>query len=96
MSDFLMGEALPEVMALDEGDGYLLEASMRGESGEGDRDRTESGEDGGDDVGRRIDAIALALVGCQGDQKVNCRLRGTKERWSKGSCRARSVLYHDW
>lgn len=84
MWGFLMGEALPEVVALDEGDGYLLETSMAGESGEGDRDRTESGEDGGDDVGRRRDAIALALVGCQSDQKVNCRLRGTKERWSRG------------
>jgi hypothetical protein len=50
VSDF-RGDALPEVAALELGDGYLLEASIalcRGRAGgdiDGDLDRTESGDD---------------------------------------------------
>jgi hypothetical protein len=45
MSHDLSGEALPEV-----GEGYRWETSRAGLGGEGDWERTESGEDGGDDA----------------------------------------------
>lgn len=49
MEDFKAGVLLPGVGALEEGEGYRLETSSAGLGGEGDWDRTESGDEGGDD-----------------------------------------------
>jgi len=52
-SEGFIGDALPEGMVLELGEGYLLETSIAsGDEGiEGDLDKTESGEDGGEDGG---------------------------------------------
>lgn len=57
MSYDFRGVALPEVVALALGDGYRLETSMAGEGGEGDCERTERGDDGGDAVERLENAM---------------------------------------
>jgi hypothetical protein len=49
MSADLRGDALPDATVLELGDGYRLEMSVGGLGGEGDWERTERGEEGGDD-----------------------------------------------
>lgn len=49
MSDGFNGDVLPDVASLELGEGYRLEISMAGLGGEGELERTERGEDGGDD-----------------------------------------------
>lgn len=52
MSGGFLGEQVPEVPAVEVGVGYRLAASMSGcsgEGGEGDWERTERGEDGGEE-----------------------------------------------
>lgn len=53
MSKGFLGDELPEVPAVEVGVGYRLAASMSGcsgEGGEGDWERTERGEDGGEEA----------------------------------------------
>lgn len=62
-SGCFIGDALPEGAALELGDGYLLDASSTGgeDGGEGELERTERGEDGGDD-GSGFTAQSMAVV----------------------------------
>jgi len=60
ISEGFKGDTLPDVWALEEGEGYGLEAASAGLGGEGDCERTESGEEGGDDG--RSSGAAMATV----------------------------------
>ena len=49
MSTSFRGDALPDATVLELGEGYRFAISVGGLGGEGDWERTERGEEGGDD-----------------------------------------------
>ena len=95
-SESFIGEALPELSLVELGDGYRFEASIRigDEGGEGDLDKTDSGEEGGEeDTGCARGSMLAGATGWARGPKPFSRNKegGGVGRQKTG---AASLLYH--
>ena len=107
MAEGFLGEEVPETLALEAGVGYRLAASMldcSGEGGDGDWERTERGEDGGDEAGSEGGRVEdedgggsiltrlLADTGSRDSDRDSREARVPRRR--KGAMRGPESLYH--